>query len=307
MNRARVNGLSEGRPKDFSAFWRQYTSWIRFRDLGVDPDRCIELLSDQPNASFQAIFSAVLLAFQERVGKERVGEKSPSHVRYLRELFDWYPDAQILVMQRDPRAVVASQLGTHYVRNQQTPVSLRRGLVVGKRIQQVAHYANDWAEVYDEVLSNWTDDPRVEMVPYEALVAQPEKQLRKICTFLNEQFEPRMLVDRSSRTVRVPVSREEDPEFEAWRRKHQEKALSRITTNSLDKWKNQLTTWEVAIIEGRTEHVMPSLGYAPSLVAYKCAAGRILSGALLRAAASEARARQSARAMWHRLRAEPSR
>ena len=40
--------------------------------------------------------------------KERWGDKTPGHEIYLDRIFDIYPEAKILFMIRDPRAVSAS-------------------------------------------------------------------------------------------------------------------------------------------------------------------------------------------------------
>lgn len=89
-------------PNNFASFWSKYTAWVRFADLGVDAGRCLELIDLQGERNFENIFRAVLAAYMERTGKPRVGEKSPSHVRYIGTLLNWFPEARILVMLRDP-------------------------------------------------------------------------------------------------------------------------------------------------------------------------------------------------------------
>jgi hypothetical protein len=55
-----------------------------------------------------AYFAAFCALWARRRGVERWGEKTPRHVFRLDEILSVFPDSKVLVMQRDPRAVVAS-------------------------------------------------------------------------------------------------------------------------------------------------------------------------------------------------------
>ena len=56
---------------------------------------------------------------------------------------------------------------------------------------------------------NLNQSPNVTLIKYEALVADPETQIRKICDFLNIEFEPKLTADVHSRSV----SKSEAPSF----------------------------------------------------------------------------------------------
>lgn len=294
MARADAWGLRNGAPKNFEAFWTEYIGWLRFRDLGVDATRCRELIDRQNEYSFASTFRAVLSAYQECAGKARVGEKTPGHSAYLSTLLDWFPDARILFTQRDPRAVVASQLKTAYVRKKMTTRSLRHGLLTGKREEQIIFYARQWFENFEKFRAPWQDDSRVYTVVYEDLVRDTESEFRSICAFLEEDFEASALSDRRGESVPIHAARDSDPQMEQWRREHHNKSVAPITSDSLTKWKSELTPREVALIEACCKKPMIAKGYSLSTSKHSLAIAKAAASSLAFSGAAEARMRSLA-------------
>jgi len=288
-------------PEDFDSFWKEYATWVRFLDLNVDPDRCLELIDLQGEQNFQNIFKAVLTAYMEKTGKARVGEKSPSHVRYIGTLLEWFPKARIIIMLRDPRAVVSSQLGTPYVQERITETSLRRGYFVESRMLEVVRYSDDWSMIFDEIAPKWESDSRVRVLTYEELAQNPEKEVRSLCDFLGETYENVMIVGRKKESVPMPAGKTPNQNLEQWRRKHHEKSMRPISTKSLNKWKKNLSSIEVAIIENRCKKGMQKYGYSPSLSTLSRFKGGIYSHAFLAAEKSEFFARTIFKSIRSRL------
>ena len=290
MARAEEWGLERGAPDDFEAFWANYTAWLRFRDLGVDADRCRELVEMQGEHSFATMFRAVLSAYAEQADKPRVGEKTPGHARYLDCLFEWFPDAQVLFTQRDPRAVVASQLKTYYVKENLTPRSLREGIFTGERAQEIVFKSKDWVENFDVYLKPWRSDPRVRTVVYENLVQRTEEEVRAVFEFLGERFEPAVLADRSEE-VPPPAAEDKDSRMEEWRVEHHARSLQRVSPDSLDKWCDDLAPSELAMVEGLCGETMEAHGYETSLPERRRLTGRVAATALEASGAAEQRMR----------------
>ena len=96
---------------------------------------------------------------------------------------------------------------------------------------------------------------------YEALVQEPEKHIRSICNFLDEEFESGMLTDRSPSTVPPPAGEAPNENLEGWRREHYAKSNAPVTASSLEKWKTRLTREEIAIVEERCKEGMQKHGY----------------------------------------------
>ena len=301
----RTEGLGRGAPEDFEAFWASYTAWVRFRDLGVDAGRCLDRIERQGERTFRGVFRAVLEEYGAQAGAARVGEKTPMHVRYLATLLDWFPHAHVLLMRRDPRAVVASQLQTPWARDRRRPFSLRDGLVQGKRLHQVAQWADEWRGVYGRVLPRWEGDPRVHVVSYEALVQDPHAEVRSVCMSIGEAFEPTMLTDRRS-TLPEGTPAIQDEAWRSWRQGHHAQAAQPVSTAPLEKWKGELSALEVALVEGRCGGEMRAAGYPFTTSPLHRAAGAALAEVLLRAERGEAWARTAVRAGRRRLRTSPA-
>lgn len=290
-------GLDNGVPTDFETFWSKYTDSIRFADLGVDADRCLDLVDEQGERTFRNVFAALLAAYGERTGKRRVGEKTPGHVYFIPYLLAWFPEARMVIMQRDPRAIIASQLRSPWLHNHLSSRSVRRPIVLRTRLYQVAHSAKNWVRIYERIVPEWRGDSRVCMVSYEAIVQNVEGEMHKLCDFLGESFEPAMLNDRSSDTVPRPSGTETmgDDAWRQWRREHHAKTLQPVSSDSLDKWREGLTGLEVAMIEGHCERGMRAAGYRPSLSSLQRSAGRALMDTVLAGARTEESARTVAR------------
>ena len=286
-------GLAQGAPPDFEAFWRRYTGLVRFQDLGVDATRCRALIEGQGAPTYRAIFGALLAAYRERLGKRRVGEKSPRHVRYLAELLAWYPDARVVVLQRDPRAVVASQLRTPWSQAQVAPVSLGEGVFLKKRRHEVARYADVWRTVYGEVVPRWAADARVHVASYEGLVQDPEGALRTICDFIGEPFDEAMVTRRAEAGIPTPSAAMAGVP-EDWRREHYASTLRPVSADALGKWKTELSAGEVAMVEGYCGEVMRAAGYVPQTSAAARAVGGARTSGHLAAGNAEAAVRSTA-------------
>lgn len=276
MERAEKGGaLDREAPADFEAFWDRYTDSTRFKDLDLDAVRCRELIKDP---SFRSVFEAILAAYRERAGKRRIGEKTPQHVRFLPHLFDWFPDARVLIVRRDPRAVIASLLKTPWVRRQIGPVSLRHGVFTGKRLTEVVRYTDEWVNTYQTIVPSWQNDPRVLLLSYEAVVRDVEGEMRRVCAFLGESYDPAMLNDRTAESVPPPAATAglRDEEWKQWRHEHHARTREAVSSGSLEKWTKELTPAEVALIESRCGTGMRAAGYALSGSVAHRSAGRAL-------------------------------
>lgn len=285
-----------GSPRNFDTFWNEYTSWFRFTYLGLDADRCLELIDQLGARSFKNIFSAIMLAHMERCGKERTGEKSPSHVNYLPLLLEWFPNARFIIMQRDPRAVVASKLGTPWVKDRITPTSLRQGVFTKSRWHELLKGADDWSNIFGTIVPKWEKDHRIYVVSYEELCHNPDIVARTICNFLGEKYETAMLTDRKD--DREMIQKETVP---SKRYNHHQKTLKPISTDTLNKWKKNLTPVEIAIIEACCYEVMKKRKYTPSVTRLKRFGGQISTVAFNSAERSEDKLRKIVETMRRNL------
>ncbi len=109
-----------------------------------------------------------------------VGMKDPWTIELFFPLLRSFPDAKFIVVFRDPRASIASNL-----------------LVKNKfMIAHVASFARAWRKnvAFSIFLRNQKEfKDKLYFVSYENLVANPEVEVQKLCNFLDIQFSKNML------------------------------------------------------------------------------------------------------------------
>jgi hypothetical protein len=294
---AHREGAEADAPADFERFWADLVAWSRFADLEVAPERVRALVDGAGDRRLRTIYAALLQAYAERVGKPRSGDKTPGNVRHVERLLDWFPNARVVLLQRDPRAVVASQLQTPWVAPHVAPAGVRSGLLVRSRLRQVVRFADDWAEIHGPIAARLEGDPRVTTVAYEGFVQAPEEETKRLCAFLGEAYESGMLQARDAHTV--PDARGGSgamgDDWAAWRARHQEQSREAVTAEYLDRWRAQLSRAEIAVVEARCAGPMRKAGYGLDAGRLRRGSGRALRAGVRVGHAAESGARSLAR------------
>jgi hypothetical protein len=115
-----------------------------------------------------------------RAGRARWLEKTPRHLLMTDLLRRLWPDARIVRIVRDPRDVALSLAGLPFAKES----------VVGNLVRVDQDDRASGARI--------ASDPLAMTLRYEDLVTEPERELRRICDFVGEVYEPRMLDQRGS-------------------------------------------------------------------------------------------------------------
>ncbi len=206
-------------------------------DLQVDWSQVTAAVAGSPGG-YEDLFVAILALYTRSRGKRRVGEKSPRHLFAIPELSRLYPQARFLFLIRDPRAVVRSERETSW------------------GSQSVLRITRRWCRVVDaaEKFSQSLPAHRFRLVRYEDLVTNPETQLRSICEFLGETFEPELLRFQE-RTAEERGFRAD----EVWK----EKTLTAVDVGRAELWRTALTSAEIKLIEGLAGSRLVRHGYLP--------------------------------------------
>jgi len=246
------------KPADFDAVWDRYCASPRFAALDVSRDACEAYFPQGRKPNYAEAFAALLRAYLDKSGKSRVGEKTPSHLHQADWLLAKFPDARMIVMRRDPRAMIASLIKTPWRRAED---DMWRSILVRRtRLHAVARDARRWAWVNGEILPKLERDPRVIAIRYEDLVHDPEAALRSVTKHLDETFEPAILQPRDEADPDPAVAGVK-PEWTPWLRKHEASSRSSIDASSLSKWQADLSRAEIAVIEALTCVTMRRFGY----------------------------------------------
>lgn len=138
------------------------------------------------------VFKKFLEFESESYGKSRPCDQTPRNVHYLREILRLFPDARIVNMVRDPRAVLHSQKGKWKRRYLGA-----RNIPFRESVRSWINYhpftiAILWRSAVNAAAACY-GDARVITIRYEDLANDPDSCTRKICGFLNLDYNPDMM------------------------------------------------------------------------------------------------------------------
>jgi hypothetical protein len=127
--------------------------------------------------SFAGLVSQLYETWAVREGKPRWGDKTPLYILELEVMLHLFPDAQVINLVRDGRDVALSLLAQPW-----GPSNVRTAAMMWRRAMRAGRRASGWVP-HGQFLE----------VRYESLLAAPERELRGVCAFLEEPFDPAVL------------------------------------------------------------------------------------------------------------------
>ncbi|HEY7525931.1 MAG TPA: sulfotransferase [Candidatus Limnocylindria bacterium] len=210
---------------------RQYR---RHRKLEPDFDR-LEADFRAGERSYCRLFDLLESQHAERVGRPRWGDKSLHTERYADRVFECFPEARILHMLRDPRDRYASAVKRW---------KSRRG--------GVGSATAAWLASVELGRRNVERYPRqYRFLQYEHLVRDPEGELRAVCEFIGEPFDPSMLGMAGAADFRDAGGNSSFGRFSA----------GEISPRSIGRFRDVLSPREIAFVQRTAGDEMRSLGY----------------------------------------------
>lgn len=206
----------------------------------------------------EAYFEAYCRLEAERYGKRRWGEKTPRHVFQIDEIVSSFPDARVICMIRDPRAVVASyrdwqnQGGFDLERDPTHADALEQEEDRVRRSYDVLVVSLLWRSALRAASRARQDHGPgvVRLFPYEELVADPDGGMHQLATWLDLDFTEAMLD--------VPVLNSSVSTFSAH---------GGFSSEPLRRWRQRLSEGEVAAVQSACRRPMLAHGYALEPVA----------------------------------------
>jgi hypothetical protein len=206
--------------------WRPLHAW----SPRVSFDHALEKIDRR---DFHGIFRAIIAAWAGSQGKPVWGEKSPWHAYCWQELLDGFPKARVLHIIRDPR---------------DASLSWKRARHGPRNIYMLARRWTAYQEVMERVREGWPRSAFHEL-RYETLLQDPVTSAKKLCAFLGERYERRVLSFHRT---------DESYETDETNRENLSKPVMR---DNFCKWRSELSHDEIRWVESVAGDHMDAYDY----------------------------------------------
>ena len=242
-----IPGVNEGKVStvdvlDFLERNRRFWLWA----LDV---KSISAAMEGITVSYAGLIECIVKMYAGKVGKSRSDiwiDHTPDNMQYSTTLLNYFPEAKMIHIIRDGRAVASSIMGLDWGRN---------------AMVTAAHW---WAENVGYGLASESSlgEKRVLRIKYEDLVVQPVLTLKNICSFLDMEYQPSMAVADGFKA----------PKYTA----QQHTLVGTMPDEKrVDAWKNELTRRQIELFESLTGDLLIHLGYRPEFgIRVKCMTDR---------------------------------
>jgi Sulfotransferase family len=221
----------------------------RWGDFHLDADELRERIRqvDPPNAA--DVIRAFYLLYAEREGKRRYGDKTPGYVQEMPRIQRVLPEARFVHIIRDGRDVALSHLRMNWgPETYAESARLWRNRIrkARKQAPKIDHYVE---------------------IHFEDLISDTEGVLRRVCDFVELDFDPVMLDYHERAEGRLAEKARELPR----RNRPPQPAEARLESHRLAKepprsdrvgmWRERMTPEEVAEYEAVAGDMLVALGY----------------------------------------------
>ena len=244
-------------PVDPAAFLDDLRRLPTLVDWGLSPASVQARL--RPGMTTDDAIAAVFAAYAAERGKARWGDKTPLYMQHLDLLERLFPDARFVHLIRDGRDAGLSFL------------SVPAGLMTEGwgHPRDAAGFACQWATEVASAreLGARVGGQRYRELRYEALVADPEGELRTVCSFAGLEYDPAML-DYVGQT-------------DSARKAHQQR-LNEPPRQNVREWRTEMSESDRHAFEEVAGALLAELGYEVEIrgtARGKLAAYRLRTGA----------------------------
>jgi len=191
----------------------------------------------------RSVFVAVMEMLAAKTGKPQWAEKTPGNVFFADVLLEMFPDARFILVERDPRATVASMNRVSFY-----PAD------AAANAMNLKHYLA-WMRRAKRIIP---DGQRLH-VRYEDLLADAAPILRSMCRFLGLDYEPWMLDFHRDAAANMDARA-----VESFNRK----ATGPMDPANADRWRDKLDADAQTIIEKILGREMVEAGYTPEMAGH---------------------------------------
>jgi hypothetical protein len=230
---------------------RQEQGILAARPTGMHYQTARELVESLPANEHDpaSMFARITGKLADRAGKSIPCEQTPRNIFYAEQLLQLYPDANVVHMLRDPRAVMASQKKRWH----------RRNLSADRSRFPLVHSLRAWINYHPYTIARlWNrasraalrlqSHPRFTLVRFEDLLKDGDRIVSSLCRDLDIEYEPAMLdVGQINSSHQSSVGG----------------ARRGLQRDAIETWKTTLSRSEIAIAERSCGKLMRQYGYEP--------------------------------------------
>lgn len=236
--RCRVREGRTNREPSLEDVWECLQQQPGFRDMAFgdeEKQRIRERIRAAQDEAPAGVLRAVETTYAERSGAEAWGEKTPDHLQHVPDILHDFPDAVVVAIVRDPRDVCLSLRGMPWNYD-----SLPESTLKWRRYARLTEdYRRDYPSQFREVR-------------YEDLLDDPEHVVRGILDWIGASFDASVLAYHQREVGPADAQRE------PWK----EKAHQSIDPENKDKWRNQMSPGERAVVQRLAGSMMQAKQYA---------------------------------------------
>jgi omega-hydroxy-beta-dihydromenaquinone-9 sulfotransferase len=163
-------------------------------DINIYLEEADELLKNSNLKNFKGsdLLNIVLLNLAKNKNVTIVVEQTPKNILYINQLIETYPNSKFIHMIRDPRAVIYSQKNRWHQRK-----LISKSIPIYQTFRVFFNYhpytmTKLWNQSSDVGLK-FNNHKRYLKVKFENLANDPENETKKICAFLEINFNQNML------------------------------------------------------------------------------------------------------------------
>lgn len=236
-------------PRLVGQFVQDLSTSRKIETWQLDYSALREFISLEQPQTYPELVSCMYVFYANSTGRaiRRWGDKNNFHVDWIKLLSDMFRDACFIHIARDGRDVACSyrdmgilQSGSQYAPRLPT---------------DIAHIAAEWTANLDKVILSFEQIgwDRACEVRYEDLVTNNRSELTRICEFLGEPYDERML----DYYVYNAREHQEPTEFLAWKRR----TLEKPTTSQVGRFRRELTDEEIGVFETHASALLERYGY----------------------------------------------
>lgn len=229
-----TRGLRHGR-----YFWR---SIQKLRGSGL-PDALVERILSSENRRIGDVFRMLIEEATRLRGGARAAVKFPVHPVYTDLLIDWWPEARLVHISRDPRSLAASKAndpgGTVRLTSRHPWM---RGILPYLGMS-LATFQYIWTS---RVHTRMRNHPNYGLFLYEELLSRPEATVKRLCDFCSLDFDASMLDPAAGQASSVTGAK-----------------ASGFDSSRMRGWQNVLAPWQSSLIARLTRRSMKRFGYSP--------------------------------------------